>query len=131
MIDVEPGPQLSSETPKALTVALLKPVRDSRLYHSKNSSSAMLYTRRVIGEETLSNTSPLSFCHSAVLFTTTGRSFRSSQWTLREAIERVPLCGECIKCLVGGNHLWHFRTTVARTWIALRYIKTSWKPAPI
>jgi hypothetical protein len=42
---------------QALTVALVKPARGSRLYQAKNSSSPRLYTRRVIGEETLSSTS--------------------------------------------------------------------------
>jgi hypothetical protein len=52
MIDEGPRPRASSDTGHALTVALVKPGRGSRRYHSMNSLSAMLYTRRVIGEET-------------------------------------------------------------------------------
>ena len=55
MIDDEPRPRASSDTRHALTVALLKPGRGSSLNHAMNSSRAMLYTRRVIGEETLSS----------------------------------------------------------------------------
>jgi hypothetical protein len=40
---------------------LVKPGRGACRYHSMNSSSAILYTRRVIGEETLSRTSALTF----------------------------------------------------------------------
>ena len=60
MIDDEPRPRASSDTRQALTVALVKPGRGSCRYHAMNSSSAMLYTRRVIGEETLSSTSAFS-----------------------------------------------------------------------
>jgi hypothetical protein len=74
MIDDEPSPHASSETRHALTVALVKPGRGACLNQSMNSSSAMLYTRRVIGEETLSSTSAFSLCHSAS-FSTTIKSF--------------------------------------------------------
>jgi hypothetical protein len=43
----EPRPRASSDTRQALTVALLKPGRGASLNHAINSSSAMLYTRRV------------------------------------------------------------------------------------
>src|SRR5579859_3939826 len=52
MIEDEPSPRASSDARQALTVALLKPGRGASLYHPINSSSAMLYTRRVIGDET-------------------------------------------------------------------------------
>src|SRR5258706_813116 len=77
MIDDEPSPRVSSDARQALTVALQKPPgRGSFLNQVKNSSSAMLYTRRVIGEETLSSTSAFSLCHCAI-FSTTIRSFIS------------------------------------------------------
>jgi hypothetical protein len=50
MIDDEPRPQASSDTRQALTVALVKPGRGACWSHSMNSSSAMLYTRFVIGD---------------------------------------------------------------------------------
>src|SRR5260370_25505555 len=74
MIDEEPRPRASSDTRQALTVALVKPGRGSCRYQAINSSSAMLYTRRVIGEETLSSTSAFNLCHSAS-FSTTIKSF--------------------------------------------------------
>jgi len=74
MIEDEPRPRASSDTRHALTVALLKPGRGSSLNHAMNSSRAILYTRRVIGEETLSSTSAFNFCHSEA-FSTTIRSF--------------------------------------------------------
>ena len=58
-IETAPNPRVSSATCQAATVALVKPGRGSRLYHSKNSSSPRLYTRFVIGEETESRTSGL------------------------------------------------------------------------
>jgi hypothetical protein len=42
----------------AATVALVKPARGSTPYQAKNSSRPRLYTRRVIGEETLSSLGP-------------------------------------------------------------------------
>src|SRR5262249_55110585 len=56
----------SSETRHALTVALVKPGRGACWNQSINSSSAMLYTRFVIGDETLSSTSVFNFCHCAI-----------------------------------------------------------------
>jgi hypothetical protein len=70
MIDDDPRLRSCSDTRQALTVALLKPGRGSSRNQAINSSSAMLYTRRVIGEETLSSTSAFNFCHSAIFFTT-------------------------------------------------------------
>src|SRR5437762_4456862 len=52
MIDEEPRPRASSDTRHALTVALVKPGRGACWNQGRNSSSAMLYTRFVIGEET-------------------------------------------------------------------------------
>ena len=74
MIDDEPRPRASSDTRQALTVALVKPGRGACWNQAMNSSSAMLYTRRVIGEETLSSTSAFNLCHSAI-FSTTIKSF--------------------------------------------------------
>jgi hypothetical protein len=59
-------PRASSDTRQALTVALVKPGRGACRNHPKNSSSAMLYTRFVIGDETLSSTSVFSFSHPAI-----------------------------------------------------------------
>jgi hypothetical protein len=65
LIDDEPRPRASRDTLQALTVALVKPVRDDCWSQVMNSSSAKLYTRRVIGEETLSRTSAFNRCQSA------------------------------------------------------------------
>jgi hypothetical protein len=66
MMEDEPRPRASSDTRQALTVALVKPGRGACWNQLKNSSSAMLYTRLVIGEETLSSTSVFSFSHPAI-----------------------------------------------------------------
>jgi hypothetical protein len=70
MIEDDPRPRSSSVTRHALTVALVKPGRGSWAYHPKNSSRAMLYTRLVIGDETLSKTRDFIRRHSPALFTT-------------------------------------------------------------
>ena len=70
MIEDEPRRRSSSDTLHALTVALVKPNRDACWNQEKNSSRAMLYTRFVIGEETLSSTSVFNFCHWAIFSTT-------------------------------------------------------------
>jgi hypothetical protein len=59
-------------------VALVKPGRDVCWNRVRNSFNAMLYTRFVIGEETLSGTSVFSYSHPSS-FSTTTRSvtFRS------------------------------------------------------
>src|SRR6185369_8241086 len=69
-----PRPRVSRDTRHALTVALVKPGRGACWNQPRNSSSAMLYTRRVIGEETLSSTSDFNFCHWAI-FSSTTKSF--------------------------------------------------------
>jgi hypothetical protein len=56
MMDAELSRRSSSDTRHALTVAFVKSSRDARRNHAKNSSSAMLYTRFVIGDETESST---------------------------------------------------------------------------
>src|ERR1017187_4130207 len=66
----EPRPRASRATRHALTVALVKPGRGSRAYQAKNSSSPRLYTRLVIGEETLSRTRAFNLRQSAALFAT-------------------------------------------------------------
>src|SRR6267154_1177450 len=66
MMDDEPRRRSSSDTRQALTVALVKPGRGACRNQAINSSSAMLYTRFVIGEETLSSTSVFNFCHCAI-----------------------------------------------------------------
>src|SRR5882672_12144634 len=65
MIEDEPSRRASSDARHALTVALLKPGRGACAYQFMNSFRAMLYTRRVIGDETLSRTSVLSLYQSA------------------------------------------------------------------
>jgi len=57
MMELGPSPRTSSDTRQALTVALVKPARGACWNHARNSLRAMLYTRLVIGEETLSSTS--------------------------------------------------------------------------
>ena len=75
MIDDDPSPRSSSDTRHALTVALVKPGRGACWNQARNSFSAMLYTRFVIGEETLSSTSAFSFSHRAIFPTQSIRSF--------------------------------------------------------
>src|ERR1035437_10271602 len=58
-------------TRHALTVASVKSGRGACWNHAINSLSAMLYTRFVIGEETLSSTSAFNFSHWAILSITT------------------------------------------------------------
>src|SRR5258708_10083308 len=65
MTDDDPRPRASSDARHALTVALLNPGRGACRNQSRNSFSAMLYTRRVIGDETLSRTSVFNLCQSA------------------------------------------------------------------
>src|SRR5580698_8484295 len=74
MMDEDPSRRSSSDTRQALTVALVKPGRGACWNHSINSFSAMLYTRFVIGEETLSRTSAFNLCHGAI-FSTAINSF--------------------------------------------------------
>src|SRR5580658_7861032 len=74
MMDDDPSLRSSSDTRQALTVALVKPGRGACWNHAINSFSAMLYTRFVIGEETLSSTSAFNFSHSAI-FSSTTKSF--------------------------------------------------------
>src|ERR1017187_9445920 len=69
MLD-DPSPRSSRVTRHALTVALVKPGRGSWAYQQKNSSRAILYTRFVIGDETLSRTRDFIRRHSFVLSTT-------------------------------------------------------------
>ena len=66
MIDDEPRRRSSSDTLHALTVALVKPKRGACWNQARNSFSAMLYTRFVIGDETLSSTRAFSFSHPAI-----------------------------------------------------------------
>src|ERR1035438_353480 len=66
----DPSPRASRATRQALTVALVKPGRGSSSYHAKNSSSPRLYTRLVMGEETLSSTRRFKRCHWAACGTT-------------------------------------------------------------
>jgi hypothetical protein len=74
MIDDDPSRRSSSDTRHALTVAFVKPGRGACWNQSMNSFSAMLYTRFVIGEETLSSTIVFNFCH-CVIFSTAINSF--------------------------------------------------------
>jgi hypothetical protein len=53
MMEDDPGWRSSSDTRHALTVALVKPGRGACWNQAMNSFRAMLYTRFVIGEETL------------------------------------------------------------------------------
>src|SRR5580658_2921127 len=66
MMDDEPSRRSSSDTRQALTVALVKPGRGACWNHAINSFSAMLYTRFVIGDDTLSSTRDFNFSHCAI-----------------------------------------------------------------
>jgi hypothetical protein len=72
MMDDDPRRRSSSDTRHALTVALVKPGRYWN--HAMNSFSAMLYTRFVIGEDTLSSTNAFNFSHWAI-FSIATKSF--------------------------------------------------------
>src|SRR5579862_6203942 len=74
MMDDDPSLRSSRDTRPALTVALVKPGRGACWNHTRNSFRAMLYTRFVIGEETLSSTSAFSFSQCAS-FSTRTKSF--------------------------------------------------------
>src|SRR6202790_3909032 len=69
MMDDDPRRRSSRDTRPALTVALVKPGRGACWNHAMNSFSAMLYTRFVIGDETLSSTIPFNFSHWAIFST--------------------------------------------------------------
>ena len=71
MMELDPSPRASRDIRQALTVALVKPGRGACWNHARNSFSAMLYTRFVIGEETLSSTSVFNFSHPSSFSTTT------------------------------------------------------------
>jgi hypothetical protein len=66
MMEDDPRRRSSSDTRHALTVALVKPGRGICSNQAMNSFRAMLYTRFVIGEETLSSTSAFNFSHWAI-----------------------------------------------------------------
>jgi hypothetical protein len=78
LIETEPRPRASSATRQAATVAFVKPGRGSWPYHSMNSSSPRLYTRFVIGEETLSSTKPSTGADPPLCSLTLTRSFCAS-----------------------------------------------------
>ncbi len=62
-IEIGPSPRASSATRQAVTVAFVNPAgRASSMNQAMNSSSPRLYTRRVIGDETLSSTSAFNLC---------------------------------------------------------------------
>ena len=67
MMEDDPSPRASRHTRQALTVALVKPGRGISWNQHMNSFSAMLYTRFVIGEETLSSTILFSFSQPSIL----------------------------------------------------------------
>ena len=58
MIDEEPRRRASIVADQALTLALLNRWTWLLVYQARNSFKAMLETRRVVGEETLSSTVP-------------------------------------------------------------------------
>ena len=72
LIEIGPSPRASSATRQAVTVAFVNPAgRGSSVNQAMNSSSPRLYTRRVIGDETLSSTSAFNLRHSEALSATT------------------------------------------------------------
>src|SRR5579863_3084735 len=74
MMDDDPSLRSSRDTRHALTVALVKPGRGACWNQAINSFNAMLYTRFVIGDETLSSTSVFNCSHCAI-FSTAIKSF--------------------------------------------------------
>ena len=93
VIDTELRPRASRATRQALTVALVRPARGSCEYQAKNSSSPRLYTRLVIGEETLSRTSAFSLCQSDALDATTSSFILSPFNGQYLAILSLPIYG--------------------------------------
>jgi hypothetical protein len=93
MMDDEPSLRASSDARQALTVALLKPGRGSSLNHAMNSSSAMLYTRRVIGEERRCPAPPPSVCTNLRPLRPKSFIFESFYWSLSLAIS----CGHYLR----------------------------------
>jgi hypothetical protein len=89
MIEEDPSPRSSSDTRHALTVALVNPGRGACWNHSINSLSAMLYTRFVMGEETLSSTNAFNFSHCAI-FSIAISSFILSPDNEKDSIGSVP-----------------------------------------
>src|SRR5262249_49427125 len=82
MMDEEPSLRSSSDTRQALTVAFVKPGRGACWNHARNSSSAMLYTRFVIGDDTLSSTICFNFSHCAGFSTTVRSCIVGPLWSL-------------------------------------------------
>jgi hypothetical protein len=66
MMEDDPGRRSSSDARHALMVALVKPGRGACWNQAMNSFRAMLYTRFVIGEDTLSSTRVFNFSHWAI-----------------------------------------------------------------
>src|ERR1019366_9107798 len=72
LIEIGPSLRASSATRQAVTVALVNPAgRASSVNQAMNSSNPRLYTRRVIGDETLSSTSAFNLRHSEARSATT------------------------------------------------------------
>ena len=72
LIEIGPSQRASSATRQAVTVAFVNPAgRASSMNQAMNSSSPRLYTRRVIGDDTLSSTSAFNLRHSVARSATT------------------------------------------------------------
>jgi hypothetical protein len=90
LIEIGLSRRASSATRHAVTVALVNPAgRGSSVNHAINSSRPRLYTRRVIGKETLSSTSAFNLCHCVARSATTSYfiaiSFGSRYLAISEA----------------------------------------------
>src|SRR5665213_6149 len=77
-----------------MTVAFVNPAgRGASVNQAMSSSSPRLYTRRVIGDETLSGTSAVNLCHSEARSAAANafivKSFRSRYLTISEAIQDI------------------------------------------
>src|ERR1700722_6957653 len=72
LIEIGPSLRASRATRQAVTVAFVNPAgRGASAYQAINSSNPRLYTRRVIGDDTLSSTSAFNLRHSEALSATT------------------------------------------------------------
>ena len=85
LIEEEPNPLLSSDDLQAFTVDFVNPHRFSLSYHSMNSSSARLYTRRVIGDETASSTRRFNRRHSDSFSTMVSSVIHPHNWHYRKS----------------------------------------------
>jgi hypothetical protein len=105
LIEIGPSLRASRTTRHAVTVAFVNPAgRSSFVNQAMNSSNPRLYTRRVIGDDTLSSTSAFNRRHSKALSATTKafiiKSFISRYLAISGANRTLALVAGDIKLCV-------------------------------